>query len=294
MSLFDLVETGDVAGLRASIDAGADVSVLNVDGQTLLMRAIWRRSPAMACLLIEAGCPLRMWEPNFETTAMFWAVFYDQPDIVQLLLGAGVRMGDEPEIMASAMLRRGLIYGTDRMAKTILRSGEQVFERDVFRLEAHRCPHIWRWVLEVVLWRWDASVVELEQDSSQGRAEAVQMRRVRDLIRPLVDPRRRALRSRCYAKSPLLRLSWDLRVRVLSFVVVTPDRPGWSEDERRLELLQPMVDPSQKPLRGRLYRESPLRRLPWHLRVDVLRFASPSLWDDICGREHWGREEFEV
>lgn len=86
----------------------------------------------------------------------------------------------------------------------------------------------------------------------------------------------------------------DASVRVAVAKLVSRSRSLPAEVRRAMEgarclrdQLRALVDPRAKARRNMIFRGSPLLRLPWHLRVQVLEFV-------VLGpiRDGWGREEF--
>mmetsp|Transcript_10366 Transcript_10366/g.32926 ORF Transcript_10366/g.32926 Transcript_10366/m.32926 type:complete len:302 (+) Transcript_10366:2851-3756(+) len=65
------------------------------------------------------------------------------------------------------------------------------------------------------------------------RHDLVTIRRLRDLLRPLVDPGAKECRRARFSESPLGRLPWHLRVVVLQYIVVAPIQPKWGREEFR-------------------------------------------------------------
>lgn len=115
--------------------------------------------------------------------------------------------------------------------------------------------------------------------STELRRSVVAARQLRDLLRPLVDPRAKERRAALFGDSPLLGLPWHLRVHLLEFVVATPIRAGWGREEfRPLAIERRATMPSDS-------RPRPLP-LALFLRMEVLGFgfAAP-----MCvGREELG------
>jgi len=93
----------------------------------------------------------------------------------------------------------------------------------------------------VAVWQSDDSVARClegprwaslaSKPPARVRAELVATRRLRDLLRQLVDPRARECRAALFSSSPLLCLPWHLRVHILRFVVFVPIRRGWGREE---------------------------------------------------------------
>lgn len=72
-------------------------------------------------------------------------------------------------------------------------------------------------------------------------------------------------------------------------LVEFPRREAIVRVRRIRDLFRPMVDPFMKRRRKVLYRDTLFERLPWHVRVIILRFVT---WEPI--QKSWGRLEFEI
>lgn len=99
--LFEAVEIDDVDLVRESLTHGADVHAI-VDGRSILSASLSLRKRdeeniEIIQLLLEAGAsPNRRSEDG--KTVLYWAVFSEEKDIVQLLLSAGATVeAEEPE-----------------------------------------------------------------------------------------------------------------------------------------------------------------------------------------------------
>lgn len=92
---------------------------------------------------------------------------------------------------------------------------------------------------DVNLWQSDLGMATLPARLSGPfppvpiRKEWVRLRQLRDLLRPLVDPRVQTRRAMIFRDSPLLVLPWHLRVLVLRFLVHAPIWREWGDDEFR-------------------------------------------------------------
>mmetsp|Transcript_19396 Transcript_19396/g.61701 ORF Transcript_19396/g.61701 Transcript_19396/m.61701 type:complete len:372 (+) Transcript_19396:63-1178(+) len=63
------------------------------------------------------------------------------------------------------------------------------------------------------------------------RLNLVHVRRLRHLLRALVDPRCKERRRRLFARSPLRLLPWHVAVHMLGFLVLVPIRHEWGQEE---------------------------------------------------------------
>jgi len=151
---------------------------------------------------------------RFGTTALWMASEGGHQDVVKELLRRGAR--------PTARARRGR---------------ENHSAMDIASDKRH--AEVVRLLGVASVWQSDVGVVQVASELTSSpsgltealRREMVATRRLRDLLRPLVDPRARGRRKELFAKSLQLRLPWHLRVQVLEFVVVAPIRRGWGREE---------------------------------------------------------------
>ena len=80
--------TGDIAGLKAALDAGTDVDRLDGQGWTALMHAVNRGNLLIVESLTGADADVDIRAPD-GATALFMAAVLGQPEIVEILMKAG-------------------------------------------------------------------------------------------------------------------------------------------------------------------------------------------------------------
>ncbi len=87
-ALHRAARAGDIAGLKAALDAGSDVDRLDGQGWTALMHAVNKDHALVAESLIAGGADVDIQAPD-GATALFMAAVLGQPEIVGLLMNAG-------------------------------------------------------------------------------------------------------------------------------------------------------------------------------------------------------------
>jgi outer membrane protein assembly factor BamB len=90
-SLLVAARTGDVAGVRAALAAGADVDVNAKTryGATALSFACMRGNSKIVKLLIEAGADVNVRDSFYGSTPLNWALYEENLDVVKLLIDGG-------------------------------------------------------------------------------------------------------------------------------------------------------------------------------------------------------------
>jgi len=79
---------GDVARVKALLDAGADIDALDSHGQTALMNAAHRGDAALVQALVDGGANLNH-TAKYRLTALMLAVVADRAEVVRILVAAG-------------------------------------------------------------------------------------------------------------------------------------------------------------------------------------------------------------
>lgn len=105
VDLINLVGYGNKNMMKLFIEAGADVNAVDMNNESVLMRAIWLKDAEIVELLINAGADVNVKSNYIDETALKSAVLVEQKEIVELLVNAGAdvnasgedeRLGDTP------------------------------------------------------------------------------------------------------------------------------------------------------------------------------------------------------
>lgn len=92
--LYEAVRKGDVAGVTAALDRGADVNAKFRYGTTALFKAAERGNAEIAKILLDRGADVKVKDTFYGATAMTWAIDGKHTQVVRLLLEKG---GEEVE-----------------------------------------------------------------------------------------------------------------------------------------------------------------------------------------------------
>lgn len=202
---------GDVQTVRLLVEGGANVMTADDAGNTPLHLATKIGKWECVRFLLQAGADHRV-RNHRQATPLHCAAKALHGVCVKLLLAAGADPLTED--------------GKGRLPIQCSRLGQCV-----------------KWMLsEAMLWASDMGAIELSDEYNvfpsrnnrklaRRRRRLVRVRRVRDTLRPLVDPRQKARRQTLYANSPLLILPWHLRVDILRGVTWRPIWPSWGREE---------------------------------------------------------------
>ena len=96
--LFEAVRKGDVAGVTAALDKGADVNAKFRYGTTALFKAAERGYTEVAKILLDRGADAKVKDTFYGATAMTWALDNNHFAVVKLLLEKGG--GDVDEVLS--------------------------------------------------------------------------------------------------------------------------------------------------------------------------------------------------
>lgn len=229
----------DVA--KVLLDAGADPRAEDENQGTPLHCACSNSEEGPVQLLIAYGADHRV-KDNEGETPLHWAAYFWHEDSIRALLCSGAdpnvqnEKGITPFYYASnidseELIRALLCAGADcRIADqegvTPLTIASRLGRDRIFR-------HMFEWAF----WIEDGGVELLRTKYGVTdcprhiREQAVEVRRTRYVLRPLVDPRKKDIRDARYGASLLSVLPWHLRVDVLRFVTWRPVRPSWGKEE---------------------------------------------------------------
>src|SRR5690348_15648061 len=84
--LFEAVRKGDVAGVTAALDHGADVNAKFRYGTTALFKAAERGNAEITKILLDRGADTKVKDTFYGATAMSWAIDGKHVQVVRLLL----------------------------------------------------------------------------------------------------------------------------------------------------------------------------------------------------------------
>ena len=104
--LFDAVQKGDAAGVKAVLDKGVDVNTKFRYGTTALLYAAQKGNPEVVRLLLDRGADVNSKETLSGMTAVMFAAFRGHTAIVKMMLDRGVT---EPDTAFMAALYFGHI-----------------------------------------------------------------------------------------------------------------------------------------------------------------------------------------
>ena len=102
--LYEAVRKGDVAGVTAALDRGADVNAKFRYGTTALFKAAERGNAQIAKILLDHGADVKVKDTFYGATAMTWAVDGKHVQVVKLLLEKGA---EEVEDVLLSGVREG-------------------------------------------------------------------------------------------------------------------------------------------------------------------------------------------
>ena len=114
--LFEAVRKGDVAGVTAALDRGADVNAKFRYGQTALFKAAERGNADVAKILLDRGVDVKVKDTFYQTTAMSWALDGKHVNVVKLILEKSAEDVDD-------VLTAGAQQGNEELVKVALDRG---------------------------------------------------------------------------------------------------------------------------------------------------------------------------
>jgi ankyrin repeat protein len=99
--LYEAVRKGDVAGVTAALDRGADVNAKFRYGATALFKAAERGNAQIARILLDRGADVTVKDTFYGATAMSWAIDGKHTEVVRLLLEKGA--GEVEDVLLSGV-----------------------------------------------------------------------------------------------------------------------------------------------------------------------------------------------
>ena len=123
--LFDAISKADVARVKASISNGADILAIVDEYDTLTSAVfVWSANPAQQIihLLIESGANPNLCSTD-GTTALHWAAFSDDSELVKILIEAGARVEAEQPEDGDTSLHVASEHSNLKIVKLLLEAG---------------------------------------------------------------------------------------------------------------------------------------------------------------------------
>ena len=114
--LYEDVRKGDVAGVTAALDRGADVNAKFRYGTTALFKAAERGNAQIAKILLDRGADVKVKDTFYQATAMTWAIDGKHVEVVRLLLEKGAEEVED-------VLLTGVREGNGELVKAALDRG---------------------------------------------------------------------------------------------------------------------------------------------------------------------------
>ena len=114
--LFEAVRKGDVAGVTAALDRGADVNAKFRYGTTALFKAAERGNAQITKILLDRGADVKVKDTFYGATAMSWAIDGKHVQVVRLLLEKGAEEIED-------VLLTGVREGSADLVKAALERG---------------------------------------------------------------------------------------------------------------------------------------------------------------------------
>eukprot|EP00499_Haloplacidia_sp_CaronLabIsolate_P014330 CAMPEP_0196781068 /NCGR_PEP_ID=MMETSP1104-20130614/9029_1 /TAXON_ID=33652 /ORGANISM="Cafeteria sp., Strain Caron Lab Isolate" /LENGTH=568 /DNA_ID=CAMNT_0042151289 /DNA_START=68 /DNA_END=1771 /DNA_ORIENTATION=+ len=252
------LESGDTEMLRVFVENGCTAEQL---GWTQLHLAIIRNDFTEICARSREGGDIVNQKDDHGCPPLVFAALHGSLETLRVLLRAGATV-DEEDLDGNTALDIACACRTADFVRLLTDSGARLPNRDwwensqllhyreknlhlLLSLGADPIPLVERIssdsyvsssgpglrLASSALWLSDASLSSLPwrsmPNSRDVRSALRDMRRLRDLLRPLVDPRAKTIRSRTFRASILLRLPWHVRVKCLGFLVMVPVLETW-------------------------------------------------------------------
>jgi ankyrin repeat protein len=122
--LIESAQKGDIAGVNALLNKGADVNAKDKDGWTALMEASNNGHTEIVKALIDKGANINAKDKNGRT-ALMWASLFGNTEIVKMLLNKGADVNAKDKDGSSA-LTEALVKGHTEVVKALLKKGANV------------------------------------------------------------------------------------------------------------------------------------------------------------------------
>lgn len=127
-NVLDLVERGQNVELKKALDAGADVKIINVEGQTALMLAVLYNHEEILQTLLASGVEIDVAD-NKGFTVLMMAVKYGNKVITQMLINGGAAL-DSKDKEGMTALMWAVEYGQVSISQLLIKAGADVNIKD--------------------------------------------------------------------------------------------------------------------------------------------------------------------
>ena len=104
-AIFRVVRNGSIETLRILIEAGADVNAKDIDNSTALMWAIYNEDPNVVYLLLKAGADVNVRNEDDMTAMVLAALQCDDPETITELISAGADVNERIKNCHSAFFK---------------------------------------------------------------------------------------------------------------------------------------------------------------------------------------------
>ena len=128
--LFLAVRAGAVRALKALLDGGADVSLVDARGRTALHCAVYEGQTECARLLLLAGSPLEA-KNTIGTSPLYTAAAYNQVSVCELLLKAGAKPSATDPGGRTCLHAAAGVGGSPAVISLLLEAGADIDEKDM-------------------------------------------------------------------------------------------------------------------------------------------------------------------
>ena len=132
-ALATAVVKGDVEAARKAVMGGADVTMTNEDGHTLLILSIYHKHPEMSKFLIEQGVSIRA-KDSTGWNALMHSVALGDAEHVKLLVENKASLNDKYPDGLTLLMRAAII--SPEVTEILLKAGADKDARDENQLSA--------------------------------------------------------------------------------------------------------------------------------------------------------------
>jgi len=127
--IHDAARNGDLAGVQAELDNGADVNVKNKHGMTPLHDAAAEGRKEIAELLIAKGADVNA-NDRWGMTPLHLAAYYGHKEIVELLIAKGADVNAKDDMFGRTLLHDAALGGHKEIVELLITAGADVNAKD--------------------------------------------------------------------------------------------------------------------------------------------------------------------